>query len=214
MTEQDSPRPRAVSVIGYGLALGLAVLGLLARAVVAHDDGNSWVDVISVLLLIVVGILLLVFALFEMFAWFDRVRTRALRRLYSTAFIASVVTDPTLVSQVDAFAMQSTGKRTRLLPSAYVSIVADREEVRFFRGSRNPRQVAAFPSAVVRRVELGFSQSGARMVPSLDIVCEDGTAHGRLSVHLMRFGHVLPGFVRNDSLADAARRFRIASGVD
>jgi hypothetical protein len=200
-------------VIVYGLALALAVLGLVARAVVAHEEGNNWVDVISVLLLIVAGTLLLVLALFEMFAWFDRVRTRALRHLYPTAFIASVVTDPTFVSQVDAFAMQSTGKRTRLLPSAYVSIVADREEVRFFRGSRNPRQVAAFPSAVVRRVELGSSQSGARMVPSLDIVCEDGTAHGRLSVHLMHFGR-LPGFLRNDTLTDAARRFRIASGID
>lgn len=214
MTDPDSRRPRTLPVIGYGLALAVAVLGLVARAVVAHDKGNSWVDVISVLLLIVAGILVLVVVLFKMFAWFDRVRTSALRCLYPTAFIASVVTDPTLVSQVDAFAMQSTGKRTRLLPSAYVSIVADREEVRFFRGSRNPRQVAAFPSAVVRRVELSSSQSGARMVPSLDIVCEGGAATGRLSVHLMRFGRLLPGFVRKESLADAARRFRIASGVD
>ena len=58
---------------------GMAVLGLVARVVVAHDEGNRWVDVISVLLLIVAGILVLLFALFEMFAWRGRVRTRALK---------------------------------------------------------------------------------------------------------------------------------------
>ncbi|NEN04713.1 hypothetical protein G3T36_02410 [Diaminobutyricibacter tongyongensis] len=214
MTEPDSRSPRTFPVVVYGLALGVAVLGLVARVVSAHDEGNSWLDVMGMLLIIGAGIVVLLFALSEMFAWLDRVRTRALRRLYPTAFIAEVATDSTLVSQADAFSMQSTGKRTRLRPSAYVSIVADREAVRFFRGSHNPRQVAAFRSAAVRRVELGSSQSGARMVPCLDIVFEDGTAHGRLSVHLMRFGRVLPGFVRNDSLADAVRGFRTASGVE
>ena len=62
MTEQDNPRPRTFSVIGYGLALEVAVLGLVARAVVAHDDGTS------VLPLILAAILVLLFALFEMFA--------------------------------------------------------------------------------------------------------------------------------------------------
>jgi hypothetical protein len=214
MIEPESPPPRTFPVIGYSLALAVAVLGLVARAVVAHDEGNSWIDVISVLLLILAGSFVLLFALVEVFAWLDRVGTRALRRVYPTAFIAQVATDPTLVSQANAFAMQSTGKRTRLVPSAYMSIVADREEIRFFRGSRNPRQVAAFPTGVVRRVELDSSQAGARMVPCLNIVCEDGTAHGRLSVHLTRSGHFLPGFLRNDTLADAARRFRSASGID
>jgi hypothetical protein len=204
MTEPIGRHPRATSVIGYSIALLVGVLGLVARAVAAHNEGNSWVDVISVLLLIVAG----------MFAWLDRVRTRALARAYPTAFIAQVATDPTLASQADAFALQSTGKRTRLVAGLYMSIVADREEIRFFRGSRNPRQVAAFPSAVVRRVELGSSQAGARMIPCIDIVCEDGTVHGRLSLHLIRFGHLLPGFLRNETLAGAAARLRTASGID
>jgi hypothetical protein len=78
MTEPLDRHPRASSVIGYGSALLVAVLGLIARAVAAHNDGNSWLDVISVLLLIVAGVLALMFALFAMFAWLDRVRTRAL----------------------------------------------------------------------------------------------------------------------------------------
>jgi len=149
MTEPLDRHPRASSVIGYGSALLVAVLGLIARAVAAHNDGNSWLDVISVLLLIVAGVLALMFALFAMFAWLDRVRTRALARAYPTAYIAQVATDPTLARQANAFAQQSTGKRTQLVASTYLSLVADREEIRFFRGSRIPRQVAAFPSAVI-----------------------------------------------------------------
>ncbi|RDV45218.1 hypothetical protein DOE76_08110 [Leifsonia sp. ku-ls] len=214
MTGDDRPHRRNAAWIGYGVPLAAGVLGLTARAVTAHDRGTSWLDVLSALLIVFAGCLLFAVALIRMFAWQDRVRTRALRSLSPAAFIVTVATDPTLVSQVNRFSLESTGRRTRLIASAYVSLVADRGEVGFYRGSRKPRLVAAFPSSVVRRVELGSSQAGARMIPCLDLVCEDGAAHGRLSVHLIRFGPVLLGFLRDDSLADAARRFGEAVGIE
>jgi hypothetical protein len=133
-------------------------------------------------------------------------------RTYPNAFIATVATDPTLVSGPNALAHQLTGERTELVASTYMSVVADHEEIRFFRGSRKPRQVAAFASSVIERVELGSAQAGARVIPTLDLVCRAGAAQGRISMHLIRFGRIVPRFVRDDSLEDAVRRFSAAAG--
>jgi uncharacterized BrkB/YihY/UPF0761 family membrane protein len=70
------------------------------------------------LLLIVGGILLLVFLLFELYAWLDRKRTARLAESYPGAFIATTPTDPILVAGANTFALQSTGSRTKLLHGA------------------------------------------------------------------------------------------------
>jgi hypothetical protein len=52
------------------------------------------------------------------------------------------------------------------------------------------------------------------MIPCIEIFCDDGNARGRLSVHLIHFGRILPGFLRNEKLADAARKLGSAAGID
>lgn len=166
------------------------------------------------LVVIVGGILLLVVLLFELYASLDRKRTALLVESYPGAFIATVPTDPVLVATADAFALQSTGVRTKLVPSSYMALVADRRTVRFIRGWRRPHSVAEFPASVVERVEIGSAQAGARMIPTLDLICREGTAHGRISIHLMRFNRWVPRFLRDESLDAAARDFRVSVGLD
>ncbi|QNE36224.1 hypothetical protein [Leifsonia shinshuensis] len=207
-------RVSAASVIDYGAAIALAVLGLIGRAFAAHASGIGWIDIGSVLLLMVGGILLLVFLLFELYAWLDRKRTARLAESYPGAFIATVPTDPVLVAGADAFALQITGARTKLVASSYMALVADRQMVRFIRGWRRPHPVAEFPASVIERVEIGAAQSGARMIPTLDLICREGTVHGRISVHLMRFGRVVPRFLRDESLDAAVREFGVSTGSE
>jgi hypothetical protein len=207
-------RVSAASAIGYGAAIALGVLGLAGRAFAARASGISWIDIGSVLLLIVGGILLLIFLLFELYAWLDRMRTARLAESYPGAFIATVPTDPVLVAGADAFALQSTGSRTKLVASSYMALVADRQMVRFIRGWRRPHPVAEFPASVVERVEIGSAQAGARMIPTLDLICREGTTHGRISIHLMRFNRFVPRFLRGDSLDAAVRELSVAVGVD
>jgi hypothetical protein len=190
------------------------VLGLVGRAFAAHARGISWFDVGSMLVVIVGGILLLVVLLFELYASLDRKRTARLAASYPGAFIATVPTDPVLVATADAFALQSTGVRTKLVPSSYMALVADRRTVRFIRGWRRPHSVAEFPASVVERVEIGSAQAGARMIPTLDLICREGAAHGRISIHLMRFNRWVPHFLRDESLDAAARDFRVSVGLD
>ncbi|MFE4470117.1 hypothetical protein ACFRFH_14995 [Leifsonia sp. NPDC056824] len=212
MTERKR-RVSPAAATAYGVAIAVALFGLVMRAVAAHADGFSWVDVVSVLGLIVAGCLGLMIVLFEWFAWLDRIRTRTLAEAHPNAFIVSVSTDPALVSSADAFALQSTGKRTRLVASAYMTLVADRDLIRFFRGAREPREVAAFRTSVVVGVEIGSAQTGARIVPTLDLVCTDGLVRGRITVHLMRFGRVLPRFVRDEQLERAVGALRTVCGI-
>lgn len=214
MTGTRSRRISAAAAIGYGFLLALSLLGLVGRVLVAHDEGLDWLDILSMLALIVVGVLLLAFGLFRLYAVLDRRRTRRLGDTYPGAFIATVPTDPVLVSGADAFARESTGARTKLVASSYMALVADRGAVRFVRGWRRPHAVAEFPAAVIERVEIGSAQAGARIVPTLDLICRDGAAHGRISVHLMRFGPVVPRFLRDESLDAAAHAFAVAVGID
>lgn len=216
MTRTGTRRRRvsAASAIGYGSAIALGVLGLLGRAVAAHASGISWIDIASVLSLMVGGILLLVFLLFELYAWLDRKRTARLAESYPGAFIATVPTDPILVAGANAFALQSTGARTKLVASSYMALVADRQTVHFIRGWRRPHPVAEFPASAIERVEIGLAQAGARMIPTLDLICREGTVHGRISVHLMRFNRFVPRFLRDDPLEEAARDFGTVLGID
>jgi hypothetical protein len=94
-----------------------------------------------------------------------------------------------------------------------MALVADRQAVRFIRGWRRPHPVAEFPASVIERVEIGSTQAGARMIPTLDLICREGTAHGRISVHLMRFNRFVPRFLRDESLDAAIREFSVAVGV-
>jgi hypothetical protein len=206
-------RVSAASAIGYGAAIALGVLGLIGRAFAAHARGISWIDIVSVLLLMVGGILLLVFLLFELYAWLDRKRTARLAESYPDAFIATTPTDPILVAGANAFALQSTGARTKLVASSYMALVADRQTVRFIRGWRRPDPVAEFHASVIERVEIGSTQAGARMIPTLDLICREGTVQGRISVHLMRFNRFVPRFLRDESLDAAAREFSVAVGL-
>jgi len=211
-----SPRPKRISTasaIGYTAALTLAVLGFVGRAFAAHAEGLSWFEVISGVSLIVGGVLLLVVLLFELYAWLIRVRTRTLAREYPGAFLATVPTDPALVESANAFAVASTGERTRLVPGSYMAIVGDRQEVRFVRGWRRPHVVARFPVEAIERIGIGSAQAGARIVPTLDLVCRDGQAHGRITVHLMTFRRGVPGFVRGEALDAEARRLGAATGI-
>jgi ABC-type nickel/cobalt efflux system permease component RcnA len=210
-----SPRPRRIatsSAVGYGLALTLAVLGLVGRVALAHRQGASWFEVVSALFLILGGVLLLTVLLFELYGWLIRTRTRALTREHPGAFIATTPTDPALVASANAFALASTGERTRLVASSYMAIVADREAVRFVRGWRRPHVVAQFPAAVIERVEIGSAPAGVRMIPTVDLVCRDGQSHGRISAHIMAFRKGVPGFVRDQDLDEVARRLAAATG--
>jgi hypothetical protein len=212
-TGNERRRVSAASAIGYGAAIALGVLGLIGRAFAAHAGGIGWIDIGAVLVLIFGGVLLLVFLLFELYAWLDRKRTARLVAFYPGAFIATVPTDPILVAGADEFALQSTGRRTKLVASSYMALVADRQMVRFVRGWRRPHPVAEFPASVIERVEIGSTQAGARMVPTLDLICREGAVHGRISVHLMRFNRFVPRFLRDESLDAAAREFRVAVGI-
>lgn len=67
---------------------------------------------------------------------------------------------------------------------------------------------------MIERVEIGSAPAGARVIPTLDLICRDGAVQGRISIHLMRFGRILPHFIRDQSLADAAHQLAIAAGID
>jgi hypothetical protein len=95
-----------------------------------------------------------------------------------------------------------------------MALVADREAVLFVRGWRRPQPVAEIPTRVIERVEIGSAPAGARVIPTLDLICRDGAVQGRISIHLMRFGRILPHFIRDQSLADAAHQLAIAAGND
>lgn len=200
------------SLVGFVTLLAVAVLSLVGRLVVAHNQGNSWIDVVSVLGLIVVGVLLFILLLLGLFDWRNRVRARALSATNPAAFIGQVVTDPTLVRQVDKFAVKLTGHPSKVRESSYVTLVADRASIRIFNGSRKPREAVSFPTSTLVRVSIGSSQSGARFIPCLDLFLDNGAASARVSVHLIRTRHGVPRFVKADQLDAALKAFQSATG--
>jgi len=202
----NTARPfKRSALVGYAALLAVAVLSLFGRLVAAHNQGNSWIDVLSVFGLMVVGILLFVLLLFVLFDWRNRVRVQTLSAMNPTAFVAIVATDPTLVSQVDEFAVKLTGRRSGVRVSSYETLVADRSSIRIFSGSRKPREVVSFPTSMLARTSIGSSQAGARMIPCLDVFLHDDKGITRLSIHLIRS---VPRFVRGEHLDAALKAFR------
>jgi hypothetical protein len=211
VTDDTGPRFNKASLSRYVIALAVAAVVLVGKVVVAHDRGYSWVDILWVLSLIVIGTVLFLLLLFGLFDWRNSIRAQTLSATNPTAFVGQVVTDATLVRQVDEFAVKLTGHRSKVRVNSYVTLVADRSNIRIFSGSRRPREAVAFPTAMLVRASIGSSQSGARIVPCLDLVLQSGGASTILSVHFMRTNHSVPRFVRGERLDAALQAFRTAT---
>ncbi|MCU1480107.1 MAG: hypothetical protein JWQ19_893 [Subtercola sp.] len=197
----------------FVILLALGIIGVAVRLIAAHNEGLGWLSIVSVAGLGVVGILLFTLVLFAFFDWRNTARARSLAEMYPSAYRADVVTDPTLVRQIDELSVRLYGRRSKVRQASYVTLVADTSSIRFFAGSRRPREQASFPTSMLHSTGIGESQSGARIVPSLELHLDNGDGGTTLNVHLFVTTFSVPRFVRGQRLIDAQRDIRASTGT-
>ena len=193
------------------LAMGILFLTLVARLVVAKQQGASALD-IALLLAIVIGFPVVIVAVTLMFYILrTERRTVALRSTEPEAFIAQIVTSPSSLRSLDQYANEVNGHSTRVGPTSYLTLVVDEMSIRIFGGSKKPRELASFPTSTLVRAEIGTEMSGVRAVPCIALILQDGPHKAVIGILLLSFVHGIPRFVRGDALSVALGDLQQAS---
>lgn len=165
----------------------VSVVGLFAR------QQFSWGGVL-------LGVVTVV-AIFAFLAVRNGARLAAVQRMYPASFVGQVIVYPELSAQWDALSSEFVNAPKKMRSSRYVTVVADRSWIRFYRGSGKPIEIARVSGAIVRDVSVVKAQQGNWRLDSMEL-----QFHGRggpllLDLCLLEWRYGFPHVVRGAELS-------------